>query len=53
MKADDVKPSIYINFNTGNDKEDLKFRVGDHVEYQNIKTFLQNVAIRIGQKKLL
>ena len=31
MKADDVKPSTYINFNTGNDKEDPKFRVGDHV----------------------
>ena len=39
MKADDVKPSIYINFNTGNDKEDPKFRVGGHVwipKYKNI-----------------
>ena len=28
MKAYDVKPSTYIDFNTGNDKEDPKFRVG-------------------------
>ena len=30
MKADDVKPSNYIDFNMGN-KKDPKFRVGDHV----------------------
>ena len=31
MKPVDVKPSIYINFNKENNKEDPKFKVGDHV----------------------
>ena len=39
MKPVDVKPSIYIDFNKENNKEGLKFKVGDHVrisKYKNI-----------------
>ena len=39
MKPADVKPSIYIDFNKENKKEDPKFKVGDNVrisKYQNI-----------------
>ena len=31
MKPADVKPSIYIDFNEENNKEDPKFKVGDNV----------------------
>ena len=31
MKFVDVKSSTYIDFNKKNSKEDLKFKVGDHV----------------------
>ena len=31
MKPFDVKPSIYIDFNKESNKEDPKFKVGDHV----------------------
>ena len=30
MKPVDVKPSMYIDFNKENNKENLKFQVGDH-----------------------
>ena len=32
MRPVDVKPSMYINFNKENNKEDPKFKVGDHVK---------------------
>ena len=31
MKPIDVKSSTYIDFDKKNNKEDLKFEVGDHV----------------------
>ena len=39
MKPVNVKSSTYIDFNKENNKEDLKFKVGDHVgisKYKNI-----------------
>ena len=39
MKPVDVNPSIYIDFNKENNKEDPKSRVGDHLrisKYKNI-----------------
>ena len=39
MKPVDVKSSTYIDFDNNNNKEDPKFKVGDHVrisEYKNI-----------------
>ena len=39
IKAADVKPSVYINFNKENKKERPKFKVGVHVrisKYKNI-----------------
>ena len=30
MKPVDVKPSMYIDFNKENNKENLKYQVGDH-----------------------
>ena len=37
MKPIDVKPSIYINFNKGSNKEDPKFKVGDNVRISKFK----------------
>ena len=39
MKPVDVKPSIYFDFKKENNKEDPKFKVGNHVrisKYKNI-----------------
>ena len=39
VKLADVKSIIYIDFNKENDKEGLRFKVGDHVrisKYKNI-----------------
>ena len=53
IKPADVKSSTYLDFNKENNKEDPKFRVGDHVGYQNKKMFLQNFSFQIGVEKLL
>ena len=47
MKPDNIKPSIYIDFNKENNKEGPKFKVGDCVtvsKYENIfaKDYVQN-----------
>ena len=39
MRPVDLKPSIYINFDKENNKEDLKLVI--MLEYQNLKTYLQ------------
>ena len=39
VKPVDVKWTKYIDFHKKNNKEDLKFNVGDHVKYQIIKIF--------------
>ena len=48
MKLVDVKSSKYTDFDKRNNKEDPKFRVGDHV-----KTLLQSFTFQNGQKKFL
>ena len=41
MKPVDIKSNIYIDFNHGNNKEDPKFKVDDHVWNSKIwKIFL-------------
>ena len=37
MKPVDVKSSTYIDFNKENNKEDLKFEIGDHVRILQYK----------------
>ena len=39
MKSVDVKSITYIDFNKENNKEDPKFKVGDHVRISKCKTF--------------
>ena len=42
MNPDDVNTSIYIDFNKENNKEDPRFKVGNHVRISNYKnTFLK------------
>ena len=38
MKPIDVKSSNYIEYNVNSNYKDPKFKVGDHVKYQNAKT---------------
>ena len=51
MKPIDVKSSKYIYFDKKNNKEDPKFKVGDHVRLSKYKNILQKVTFQIGQKK--
>ena len=37
MKPIDVKQSIYINFNKGNNKKGLKYKVGDNLRISKYK----------------
>ena len=53
MKPIDVTSDYYAQYNEDFNKKDLKFRVGDHIEFQNIKTFLLKDTLQIGQKKFL
>ena len=50
MKPLDVK-STYIDFNKENNKEDLKFKVGDHVRISKYRNILQKAIFQICQKK--
>ena len=49
----DVKLNTYINFSKEINGEDSKFEIGDMLEYQNIKTFLQKAMFQIGLRKSL
>ena len=43
MDPDDVNTSMYIDFNKENNKEDPRFKVGNHVRISNYKnTFLKD-----------
>ena len=53
MKPVDVKSSTYIDFNIENNKEGLKFKIGDHVRISNIKIFLKKAMFQIGLEKFL
>ena len=53
MKSVDKKSNVYIDFIKGNNERDPKCKIGKLVvlEYQNIKAFLQKIALHIGLRK--
>ena len=53
MKPIDVKDNTYFNIGKEVNDKDPKFKVGDHVRYQNTKRFLPKVILQIGLKKFL
>ena len=53
MKPIYVKDNAYINTSKEVNNKDPKFKVGDHVRYQNTKTFLLKSICLIGVKKYL
>ena len=53
MKPADVKSSTYIDSSKEINNKDPKFKIGDIVRYQNIKTFLQKAMFQIGLKVFL
>ena len=53
MKPVDAKSNTYINSSKEINDKNPKCKVGCNVEHQNIRMFLQNVTLQIGQKKFL
>ena len=53
MKPIDVKDNTYIDFKKEVNDKDRKFKVDDHVKFQNTKTFLLKDIHQIGLKKIL
>ena len=53
MKPIDNMGDSYVEYNKDFNKEDPKFKVGGHVRISNIKTFLLEDILQIGQKKFL
>ena len=53
MKPIDVTSDFYGQYNEDSNKKDSKFKVGDRVGNQNIKIFLLQDILKIGQKKVL
>ena len=51
MKPLDLKSNTYIDSGIENNAKHSKFKVGDHVRTETIKTFLQKVMFEIGLKK--
>ena len=51
MKPDDVKPSIYIDFNKENNKEGPKYRVGDNARISKYKNVFANVYLPNSSEK--
>ena len=47
MKPVDVKPNIFIDFNTENKKKDPKFKVGDHVRISKYKNSFEKGYVSI------
>ena len=52
MKPADVKSSAYIDSSKEINNKDPKFKIGDMLEYQNIKRFLQKAMFQVGLKFL-
>ena len=48
-----VKRNTYIDFDVENNDKNPKFKVGDPVRISKYKQNLQEVTLRIGQKKFL
>ena len=53
MKPIDVTSDFYGEYNEDSNKKDSKFKVGGRVGNQNIKIFLLQDILKIGQKKFL
>ena len=54
MKPIEVTNDYYAEYNEDlSNKKNPKFEVGDNVRIQNIKTFLLEDILQIGQKKFL
>ena len=53
MKPVDIKSSTYTDFDENNKKEDVKFKVGDHVRKWKYKTLLQIITLQVDLKKFL
>ena len=55
MKPVDVKSNTYIDSSKEMNIKDPKFKIPNLklLEYENIKIFLQKVALQIGLKKIL
>ena len=51
MKPIEVTSDSYAEYNEDSNKNDAKFKVGDHVRIT--KTFLLKDTLQIGQKKVL
>ena len=50
MKPLDLKSNTYINFSKETNDKVLKFKNGDIVRNQNVKTFWQTAIFQIGVK---
>ena len=53
MKPIDVTSNSYAEYNEDPNKKDPKFKFGDYVRIQNIKTFFLKDTLQIGQKRFL
>ena len=53
IKPVDVKSSSNIDFNKESNKEDPKFKVGDHVRISKYKNIFAKSYFQIGVKKFL
>ena len=53
IKPVDVKDNTYIDSSKEVNDKDPKFKVGDHVKFQNTKAFLLKDTFQTGLKKFL
>ena len=53
MKPIDVTDVSYAEYIEDFNEKDPKFKVRDHLEFQNTKTFLLKDTLQIGQKTFL
>ena len=53
MKSVDAKLSTYIDFDIETNREDPKFKVGNHVRISKYKIFLKHSTFQIGVKIFL
>ena len=53
MKPIDVESDSYAEYNLNSNEKDPKFKIGDHIRIQSIKTFLLKDMLLFGRKKFL
>ena len=51
MRPIDVKSDSQAEYNVDSDEKDSKSKIGDHVKFQIVKTFLLEDMLLIGHKK--